>query len=427
MKPAFFQHFSFALALIVPLFLITPTTAPRAQQTLGIAAVINEEVISLYDLASRINLVLATSGQQNTAENRKRHTRQVLNQLINEKLQLQEAERIGIKISDKELDRAFNNVAGGSKMTPQQLNQFLERLGADREMMIDQLRAQIAWGRTVNRIYRSQLTIGNEEVDEIVDEIKKSKGKPEYLIAEIYLPIDRPENTEKIRDNANQVVSQLKSGAQFSALARNFSQSATAAVGGDLGWIRQGQLAAELDQAINAMADGSISMPVRTVSGFHIIFKRKSRTGRGLISEDEQVDLYQVFLPLPPAASEAGVKAGLDAAAKLTAAAAGCSEMAAIGKQSGSELSGGLGKMKVSSLPPHTRDLIQDLVIGKASRPMRSGDGVIVLMICQRLGKKSLAEIRSKIESSLLNERLEILARRHLRDLRRAAFLDVRI
>jgi len=415
------------IAIALSVFALLPMETARAQQTLGIAAVVNEEVISLYDLESRINLLIATSNQVNTPENRRRHVGQVLNQLINEKLQSQEAARLGIKISENEVERAYNDVALGNKMSNEQLTGFLNKAHVEKEVLASQLSTQIAWGRAVNRLFRSEISIGSDEVDEIIAEIENSEGKPEYLVGEIFIPIDRPENADKLRDTANNIISQLQDGAKFNVLARNFSQSASAAVGGDLGWVQQGQLAAELDTAITAMSDGSLSKPIQTNSGFHILLKRQSRISQGLTSKDEQVDLFQVFLPIESPPSDAAIKAGLDTAAKLTATANTCDDMAEIGKQTGSALSGRLGKLKVSSLPPQTRDLIAKIETGKPSKPIRSGDGIVVLMVCEREGQLSVNEIRDNIEASLLNKRLDIMARRHLRDLRRTAFLDIRI
>ncbi len=419
-------RFFISLSAVI-LVMLAAVSALRAQQTLGIAAVVNEQVISFFDLQTRINLLIGTSNQRNTPENRQRYTGQVLNQLIDERLQMQEAERLDILISDKELERAYGNVARSSKMTSQQLTAFLDSKGIEKEVLIGQLHAQIAWGRTVNRLFRSEISIGNDEVDEIIAEIEKSKGQPEYLVGEIFIPIDRPENIEKNRAAANTIISQIKGGAKFSVLARNFSQSATAAVGGDLGWVRRGQLVAELDNAIAAMADGTLSEPIKTSSGFYILLKRRSRTGQGLGSSNEQVDLYQVYTALPPEPTTADIQAGMDAAAALTAVATNCDDMEAIGKRTNSPLSGRLGKVKTASLPPQTRQLIEKLGRYEPSRPTRSGSGIIVLMVCEREGKMSLSDVRDGIEKNLLNKRLDILARRHMRDLRRTAFLEIRI
>ncbi len=413
--------------MALAMLLISPTGSPRAQQTLGIAAVVNEEVISFYDLQMRINLLIARSTQANTPENRERYTGQVLNQLINEKLQMQESERLGVKITDKELERAYADIAGASNLTTEELSQNLTEIYVDKEVLVGQLNAQIAWGRTINRLFRSEISIGSEEIDEIITEIKNGVGKPEYLVGEIFLPVNSPENSQKQLDAANNIISQLKDGAQFSVLARNFSQSAAAAVGGDLGWVRQGQLATKLDKAVVSMADDSLSEAIQTISGFHILLKRKSRIGQGLVSANEQVDLYQVFLPIALSPSDADIKAGIDTAAKMTAAATSCVDMAEIGRQTGSALSGKLGKIKVASMPPLTRKLVENIEVGKPSQAIHSGNGIVVLMVCEREGKLSLSEFRDKIESSLLNDRLDILARRHLRDLRRTAFLDIRI
>ena len=400
---------------------------PASSQTLGIAAVVNDDVISLYDLQSRLSLLIVTSNQKDTPELRRRLSKQVLNRLIDEKLKMQEAKRLGITVSKSELDQAYFDMEKRNKLPKGGLTKYLNNNGIDQLVLLDQIEASIAWASAVNRTFRAQVTVGEDEVDEVINEIKASKGKPEYLTSEIFLPVNNPNRANEVLNGANRLIDQLKAGASFGALARNYSQSATAAVGGDLGWVRQGQLAREIDKALTTLKKGNVTTPIRTVAGYHIILKRDQRTGKGLPESEEKIDLRQVFLPLPPASGE-NVKAALKAKAQsMAATATSCAGMEKLEEESGSPLSGSLGVVDTSSLPVTIQNAVKNLPIGAGSEPITTEGGVIFLMVCERTGTSALETLRPKVKQRLTNERLDISARGYLRDLRHAAFLDLRI
>lgn len=402
--------------------------APKvSSQTLGIAAVVNDDVISLYDLEARVHLLLVTSNQKATPELRTRLSRQVLNRLIDEKLKMQEAKRLGVRVAKRELDNAFADMEKRNKLPKGGLIDFLRSNGVDHLVLLDQIEASLAWGSAVNRTFRSQITVSEEEIDEVIAEIQAGKGKPEYLASEIFLPINNPNQANEVLNNANRLMDLLQKGASFVALARNYSQSATAAIGGDLGWVRHGQLAKEVNTALIQLKKGMASTPVRSVAGYHIILKRNERTGQGIPPSKEKIDLRQVFLPLPASASAAD-RAALDTRARTMGATANnCAGMEKLEKESGSPMSGSLGVVETSALPPAVQAAVKDLPVGKASVPIASNGGIIFLMVCSRTGSSAVDALRPKIRQRLMNERLDISARGYLRDLRHAAFVDLRI
>lgn len=406
-------------------FILAPLTA--SAQTLGIAAVVNDDVISLYDLEARMKLLIVTSNQKDTPELRRRLTRQVLNRLIDEKLKMQEAKRLEVRVSRNELETAYSDMERRNKLPKGGLTKYLKQNGIDRLVLVDQIEATIAWGNAVNRTFRSQITVSEEEIDEVISEIKASKGKPEYLTSEVFLSVNNPNRAAEVLNNANRLIEQLKRGANFGALARNYSQSASAAVGGDLGWVRHGQLAKEINQVLASLEKGSVSQPIRTVAGYHIILKRDSRTGKGLPPSQEKIDLRQVFLPLPASATLENKDALMEKARNMAATAGGCADMEKLEAESGSPMSGSLGIVDTSTLPVEVQKSVKNLAVGTASEPLPAGNGIIFLMVCNRTGTSAMEILRPKIRQRLTNERLDISARGYLRDLRNAAFLDVRI
>ena len=418
-----FQPLTCVLFIFTMFLNVSLYYSSASSQSLGIAAVVNDDVISLYDLEARLDLLIITSNQKNSAQLRKRLSRQILNRLIDEKLKLQDAKRLGIKITQGKLEQEFSNMEKQNKMRQGGLSEFLKSKGIDRLVLLDQIEASMAWRETVNKKFRFRISISEEEIDDVINDIRGSKGKPEYLTSEIFIPVSNPNKANEILSNANRLIEQIVGGANFNALARNYSQTASAAVGGDLGWVRQGQLLKNLDTALSALKKGSVSKAIRTIGGYHIILKRDQRTGLGLPKSQEKIELRQVFLPL----LTADITRLMAQAKSMMARAKDCSAMEELEAESGSSLSGSLGLVDTSSLPSAIQTSVRNLPVGTPSEPTTTEGGVMFLMVCKRTGKSAMDILRPKIKQNLLNKRLDISAKGYLRDLRHAAFLDVRI
>lgn len=415
--------FPFAL-LLAALLTLGPV---QAQETLRIAAVVNDEIISAYDLSSRLALVLASSGTADNIETRRRLAPQVLRGLIDDKLKLQEARRLNISITMDDIQQALAQVERQNDLPKGGLDGFLARTGINKSVLIDQLEAEIAWIKAVSRKLAVKIQIGDDEIDEMIARIEANKGKPEHLVSEIFLPIDDPLNQNEIQLLANRLFQQLKDGASFPALAQNFSQSASAAVGGDLGWISPGQLGSDLNAALLKLQPGQISPPIPSMAGFQILLLRDRRTGQGLTDKEVVVSLQQLLLPLSPNAGQAEVASQMELASTMSEVAGNCQDMEALGKEFDSGMSGNLGKVNMSQLPGTLRPVVEKLPLGKASRPLRIADGIIVIMVCEREEGPSALKARARITRMLFDRRVSTEARHYLYNLRRAAFIDVRL
>ncbi|GEO36045.1 peptidyl-prolyl cis-trans isomerase SurA [Skermanella aerolata] len=255
-----------------------PLAPPPARSTEGIAAVVNDDIISISDLTARLQLALVSSGLPNTPETRQRLTPQVLRSLVDERLQLQEASRTNVSVTDKEISDALGRVAEQNRMEREQLEKMLASQGVPRSTLEDQIRSTIAWGKLVQRRLRPSIEIGQDEIDQVIQRIQANAGKPEYLAAEIFLSVDTPEREDDVRRLADRLYEQIGQGASFPAVARQFSQSAGAANGGDLGWVQQGQLPEDLDSALKQLRPGQATRPIRSITGYHILMLRDERT-----------------------------------------------------------------------------------------------------------------------------------------------------
>jgi len=406
-----------------------PGPAPGPEMQTQIAAVVNDQVISVYDLISRVRIVLLSSNLPDTPENRQHIANQVLHQLIDEKLELQEAKKKGVKASDSEIEAAIKLIEKQNNMQPGGLNAFLKAQNIDRGSLIDQITASIVWGKLVRRQAAETTEISDQEVDEAMRREQEHANEPEARVAEIFLAVDSPSQETEVRTTANRLIDQMRKGARFSAIAQQFSQSATAAVGGDLGWIRPDQLSPELAKAVEGMRVGELSPPIRTGAGFYILLVLDRRTGStGSGQGDTVYDIVQVVLPLPNGPSNAQKQAAAVAIEGIKNASKNCADFLRLGKEKGPQLSSE-GHLRSSQISPQMRDLVNKLSVGQTSPPILQKNGVGMLMLCGKTtaASGSAAVTRESVMEALAKQRYDTVARRYLTDLRQAAYVDIRM
>lgn len=409
-------------------FVAANASSPEAaEDSLRIAAIVNDEPISLFDLDQRVRLMLITSGLRDTAESRRRLGPEVLRALIDEKLRQQEAKRLAIRVDKAEIDGVLRRIEEGSNLRPGGLEAMLKQNGITIDTMSKRVEADIAWRKLVNVRFARRARITDEEVDDQLARIRANTGKAENLLAEIFVPIDGPTGEPQARAQVERLLQQLQSGVPFRALAQNFSQSAAASVGGDLGWLSPGQLDPRIESALVNLQPGQITPPVRTESGYYIMMLRERRIAGGEAKAEPRVTLAQVVVPVLANASKSQVAVQIALAESLTKGAKTCEDMERAGRNSGSPLSGGLGTIKMNSLPAELRKEIETIKTNVPTQPFQTKDGIVVMMVCKREDSSALDAQRERVRNQILEERLQLGARQYLRDLRRNAFIDIRL
>lgn len=431
-----------------------------------IAAVVNEEVISVSDVGARVRLALLNAGGQDSQETRQRLAPQVVRQLIDERLQLQEAKKTGVSVSQQEIDEAIKRIAEQNRMGRPQLDGLLKSHGIPQSALTEQVRALLAWQKVMQRRIRQEIAISDDEIDAATQRIKANIGKPEYLLAEIFLAVDSPDQDDEVRRNADRLVDAIRRGGNFPALARQFSQSAGAAAGGDMGWVRTGESSAEIDKALSGMRPGQLSAPIRTATGYHILLVRGQRAFGSAGGEEmpaprpvaprpqarpdlakATVNMKQIVIPIE---SKEAAKSVKDQAEALRKSIKSCGDFEAKAKAGGVPESGDMGTLKVKDLPPGLQQLAVGIPLGQPSPVLMSQAAAVILIVCKRdvpmiqpppqaepqpaaappppppSSKDAKMPSREEIEHDLVGERADLLARRYLRDLRRSAFIEVR-
>src|SRR6185312_11746158 len=219
----------------------------------------------------RLALVIATSGMQATAETVKKLKPQVLEQLKTEKLELQESKRKNITVSPPEVDKEIDGILKDNHLTMEQLKSILARDKVDIATLRAQIAVQLAWQKAIEDEYGDRINITPADVDDELARVTEGSNKPHYLVAEIFLPVENADQSDKALKDATDLESQIQNGAPFPSIARQFSQSPSAAEGGDIGWVNDGQLAPELNSALQKLAVGGVSPPVRSIGGYYIL------------------------------------------------------------------------------------------------------------------------------------------------------------
>lgn len=415
-------HRLFALAFAAGLVIAPPAPVP-AQDSMGIVAVVNEDPITQIDLVTRMRIAIVASRLQDTPEVRQRLAPQVLRALIDEQIRVQEADRQGVNIPERALNDRIDALAEENKMSREQFDQMLAQNGIPLESLKTQIRSELAWSTVVRRRFQSGIIITAEDIAEARARIMESQGESEYLLAEIFLSADDATDSNEAENAARRLIEELKKGAQFSAVARQFSQSATAPRGGDLGWVQAGDLSPEIAAAAQQLNPGQVAGPIRSDGGYHILLLRDLRKSAGTAATGT-VDMKQIEVSLEAGATPAQVADATEALRSLREEITSCGDAAEAGAGIDAR-TGDLTGMDVTTLPGNLQSIAVGQPIGQASEPIRNEDGIATYVVCARNISAS-GPTDEEIRSQLTRERLDLMARGYLRDLRRTSFVDIR-
>lgn len=407
------RFFSFLFLLL----LFFGTTAQARQS--GIAVVVNDDIITTDDVDNRMGLLLLSSGLPKDEETKKRIRERVLKNLIDEKLQIQEAKRYSIDVEQAEIDRAIGIVAKNNRMEAEQMDEAFKAAGVPRSTLEDQIRSTLSWTKVIQRVLRPQVEVGDDEVNAVLERIKTNEGKPEYQISEIFIAVENPSDEAKSSELADSLLQRLKDGTPFSVLAQQFSQSTSAINGGDLGWVQPGQLTGALDQAARDLGVGAVSSPLRMPDGFYILGKKDERTITAASPEATTVRMKQASLPLAGRTMEQA-KDDINA---FTTTVSTCGTLATRADQFPEWRIADLGEKRMGELPRWLAALAAKAPLNQPGQPLEKNGFAMLLYVCERNDSGS---DRNVIVASIGNEKLELQARRLLRDLHRSASIEVR-
>jgi peptidyl-prolyl cis-trans isomerase SurA len=407
---------------------VSPAPAAPSGLEEGVVVTVNDEMISSYDVVQRMRLLIVTSGIQPTEQNLPDIQREAARSLVDERLEMQElrtegkSQKFDLIASDAEVNDELAEIARGNNTSADQLLAQLAAQGVGADTFRDQLRAEISWRGWIRGRYGSRVVVGDDQIKAYQKRVEAESGKPQYQITEVFIDAARAGGMPAATQGAAQLVSQIQKGAPIAAVARQFSNTPSAANGGDVGWISTGEMPPEVDQALAQLRPGQLSPPIPVKDGVYIIYLRDKRAGGGATI----VNLKQAAIALPKTATAEQVA---EATAKLDALRPrlnGCDNLSTEAAKVQGVVSGDLGEAETKDLAPAFREAADALQVGQVSTPIRTSGGVHLIALCGRHLAGANQLTREQIENRLFGQELAMIAKRQLRDLRNSATIESR-
>lgn len=383
--------------------------APEAQQLEGIIAVVNDEPISFTDVRQRARLLLLSlGGRQPTQEEVQQITAQALDQLIDEKLQLQEAAEFEVEVSETDIADAINRLAQSSGLTRESLLQSLIQSGVNPSSLEEQTRADIAWRRIMGGLYGTRIRISDNQIEEQIKRLQADAQKEQYRVAEIFLFATSEDEQSQALTAANSILEQLRAGAPFEVAAQRFSSAPTAATGGDMGWVSLDSFDDARKAALQSLPGPGLTDPISVEDGIYIMNVAAKR------DPSETTTLVDVTRIAVNDGSERSLQAALDDIDN-------CAAIDAVVDADDNLRAVSLTDLDVESLGPEGQSMVLNTPIGSSTDIFAQSGTLVAMFVCDRKNNMESVPDRTQIEDRLYSQQLGMISERSLRNLRREA------
>ena len=410
-----------AVAAVLAAPILSSPVMASAADTESIVAIVNGDVVTQGDVDARARLFALVNNIPLSDAELARLDTQISQQLIDERLQLQEAQSLKIAVPDSDIAAQIDEL---DKRNNGNLRNALAKNGISLRTLVDQLRAQIAWSQVLRAEIGDRAQVTPQQVDARMALEKAANGQPEYEVAQIFVPIESPSRADAAKRFADAVTDRLRNGAAFANVAEEFSQSEDALSGGELGWVRAPDLDNAVADVVTQMPVGAISNPIRVPGGYAIVTLEAKRTaGLEMVTMATVREAFFPFsTPLIPSAPTAQQRAALASAQALSATAHDCGAVEKANAAQGAVQPSDPGELPLERLSnPDMKRILTGLTVDKPTTPLMSLNGILIMMVCSEK-KENLAEVtRTDMANRILDERVERLARTLQRDLERQA------
>lgn len=400
--------------------LSAPAVQAQAQeenrlQLEGIAAIVNDKPISYSDVRQRARLLLLTLGRQApTAEQVQQITSQALEQLIDERLQLDKVAEYEVEVDPREIDAELSEMATQGGIGADGLRQQLLAAGVNPVSLEEQIRADIAWNRLMSGLFGTRIRVSDNQVEDHLDRLRTASKKTQYRVGEIFLYAPDEATSAEAMTAAESIVQQLQAGADFRVAAQRISSAPTAATGGDMGWVTADDLAPALAEAVKAAAETpALLPPIKVESGIYIL----SVSGKREPSQPTtKVDLKRLVT------TDAKEETLTEAMSRIKS----CEDVSSVANSKSELRAQDLPDIDVVELGEEGRQLVLATEVGSPTEIFAVGGGLAVMYVCRREDGAEALPSKEDLKNSIKARELDMISERELRNSRRDATIIYR-
>lgn len=399
-----------------------------------IVAIVDEDVVMQSEVSARMRSIkaqLASSGQGSMPPDDVM-TSQIIDRLVLENLQLQMADRGGVRISDSELNIAMRGIAEQNRMTLEQFQQAILDDGISYVEMRDQIRRELMIGRVQKSIMRGRIQITEQEIKNFLEsELGEVITADEFRLAHILLatpPKATAAQVMSVEREANELLARINAGADFQSLAVEMSAGQNALEGGDLGWRKPVQLPTMFSDIAQEMKTGEVRGPIKSGSGYHII-KLMQKRGAKAEGQVEQTEVRHVLIQTSEIRTDQEARELAESLREEVVGGRNFDEIAKLHSDDpGSALSGGdLGWTRAGIFVPKFEEVMSGMETNEISDVFHTEHGYHFLEVTGRRvedfsDRFKMGQAENYLRSQMFDEELESW----LREIKANAFIEIR-
>lgn len=404
-------------AVVLAVLALQPVWAAAVR----IVATVGEEVITSTDLTERVALVMAMNDIPASPANIQKVTPRVVQSLIDETLQLQEAKRSSITVSDEELAEAIKGI--GVRGQNKSMQDLIRERGLSMRTLEQQIRAQLAWKKLVQRKLRRNVSISQDELERAQLAAANAPAEEEFRIQALEFPVGNAQAATSVEKQVEDVLIELKSGAEMAAIAaREMPQSGVRY--SQPNWVPESQLPPALQQTLRGLKAGELTPPLRSGRAIQLL-QMMERRGAPKLDDTTEYALKQITIAVPETRDKASLSTLRNVATSLRADPGDCLSEAV--PETALPVQVNFVRTRVGALSPQQRSIVSHLEVGEVSEPLLGPDALRLVVMCEKIEPAGGAlPDADKIRQQLFAEKLELEAEKHLRNLRRDASIDIK-
>ena len=394
--------------------------------TVSVVAVVNGEAITNIDVENRLAYLLSSTGLKLTDDNEAQLRDDVLNMLIDDKLKFIEVKRLAPGLIEAGTQQAREMVDDTYKTDTKSSGQNLRELGLDRQIIEQKVSADLIWSTLLRDRHKNQFDNADKLANQALARIKDDLSQPQVRLSEIVLAPTKDRSTSANMEVAQQMIDAIVQGADFAAIASQYSAAGSGKDGGKLGWIVINTLPEDLASAIEQAPSGAVIGPINQ-DGVVYILRKEGVRAKGLIDPSQAIiTIARALLPLPADSSSSDQLIAAGEIKKMTETATSCAEIDTINTKLGSGQPSYVYDLELATVTPNLRAIIEKLQVGEATEPLNFAEGMVVIMVCDRKMPELDLPSLQDLTNNELNKIFSIISNRYLLRLRRAATIEKR-